>query len=333
LDAAGATAAAPSNRGENLSAAAGATASTLDDDRTERGAASVGPRPSGRADGAPLDLHEGISDPAEGGCLRWPEHLALLNHTTGQLVRGRCRASNLCAYCGRLAAVENSEALALDALRGNAPTLWLVLTTREADRNPRAFYRSREQLQRALQRRWPGVEYAALVEFTTGYGPRSGGKQRPHWNVLLKGVPIEAASEVRSVVDEVWCRRVDAEPWAQHVGVIEDAGGLMRYIALHFQKEAQAPPSGWRGHRFVKSRGYFDRQMPVVREEARRSLRIGRLVWSGLSLSEALVEVDAQSLQAWSLERTHRLPVDRERAEREARVWKARQPVRVSRLG
>src|SRR3982751_6874073 len=81
---------------------------------------------------AALDLHEGIAhpDPAEVRCGRWPEHLALLNATSGELLRGRCRATNLCRYCQRLFVVETVEMLTLDALE-HAPTCWVVLTARE----------------------------------------------------------------------------------------------------------------------------------------------------------------------------------------------------------
>jgi hypothetical protein len=54
-------------------------------------------------------------------CGRWPEHLRLANHSTGELVRGRCRATNLCSYCQRLYVVE-TVVLTLDALE-YAPTL------------------------------------------------------------------------------------------------------------------------------------------------------------------------------------------------------------------
>ena len=53
----------------------------------------------------------------------------------------------------------------------------------------------------------------------------------------------------------------------------------MRYLALHFQKESQAPPHGWRGHRFIKSRGYFLEPMPAMRARAREALQFRREVW------------------------------------------------------
>src|SRR4051794_29972317 len=92
---------------------------------------------------APLDLHEGISAATSedrlcddvSGCPRWPESMRLLS-SQGELVRGRCRGTNVCAYCARLGAVENAELLALDALAGSAPAVWAVLTTSRATRDP-----------------------------------------------------------------------------------------------------------------------------------------------------------------------------------------------------
>ncbi len=178
--------------------------------------------------------------------------------------------------------MENAELLALDALAGVAPGMWAVLTTRTPESKPAPFYKSREHVLRALRRRWPGCEYAALVEFTTGYGERSGGRRRPHWNLLLKGVPAEDLAAAEEVIAGVWCAREDARPEAQFVGLVGEMGGLMRYLALHFQKESQAPPPGWRGHRFLKSRGYLATSTPEARAAARASLRHKRELWRAI---------------------------------------------------
>jgi hypothetical protein len=249
---------------------------------------------------APLDLHEGITDPAAGGCPRWPEHWRLLS-SNGELVRGRCRATNLCAYCARIAAVENAELLALDALAGTAPEVWVVLTTRSTEPDPAAFYRSRDALVKAMRRRWPSLEWAALVEFTTGYGPRSGGRRRPHWNLLLKGIPVAALAQLEEVVCRVWCSRVDARPDAQFVGQVAEVGGLLRYIALHFQKEAQSPPPGWRGHRFLHSRGYLATSTPEARENARTALRFKRELWRAIRAGLAGPDVEAAAQRAMAI--------------------------------
>jgi len=58
--------------------------------------------------------------------------------------------------CARIARawlqVENAEMLALDALHGVAPVMWLCLGTRTASGETRPFYRAREKLLKALRR-------------------------------------------------------------------------------------------------------------------------------------------------------------------------------------
>jgi hypothetical protein len=241
---------------------------------------------------ASLDLHEGIGDPLGEKlvCKRWPEHLRLVNDVTGEAVRGRCRATNRCEYCARLFAVETSEMLLLDAME-DAPSLYVVLTARELlDRGEcRDHLR---QLRKALRRRWPDIRWAVLVEFQ-----RRGAL---HLNLLVKGVPVEDAETLREAVCGVWCSRVDAEPWAQFAGAVNDGAGLVRYIALHFLKPAQAPPKGWRGHRYSAMRDYLVRPAKVMREEARQSLKLKRLIWRGLDPLIAELEL-AASTDAWSL--------------------------------
>ena len=185
------------------------------------------------AQSAALDLHEGIGDPrGAGGCKRWPEHLRLRNQSTGELVAGRCRATNKCDYCARLFAVETSELLLLDAME-DAPAIYVVLTAREL--LDRASCKAHlKQLRSAAKRRWPAIRWAVLVEFQ-----RRGAL---HLNLLVKGVPVDELDELRELLAGVWCDRVDAEPQAQFVGPVNDGGGLVRYIALHFLKPAQAPP-------------------------------------------------------------------------------------------
>src|SRR3954453_18539078 len=120
----------------------------------------------------------------------------------GELVRGRCRATNLCAYCARLFAVETSEMLMLDAVE-YAPTVYAVLTAREL--LDRADCRGHlTKLRRSLRRRWPAIEWAVLVEFQ-----RRGAL---HLNLLIKGVPVGDVAELHAHMARVWCERVDAVP-------------------------------------------------------------------------------------------------------------------------
>jgi hypothetical protein len=218
---------------------------------------------------------------------------------TGEQLSGRCQSPNECDYCATLAAVENAEVLQLDAMTNEPPSIVAILGTRSTSTKPADFWRSREQLVKALKRRWPGCEYAALVEYTTGYGPRSGGRRRPHWNLLLKGVPAEDHDQVADVVAKVWCPRVNAKPQAQYVAPVQEFGGLSRYVAMHFQKSSQRPPAGWKGHRFLHSRGYFAAPMPEIRAQARESLNRKRVAWRvERSLPEG-VAFDPLEVEEW----------------------------------
>lgn len=214
------------------------------------------------------------------GCTRWPAHMRLLNEQTGELIEGRCNSTNLCAYCAKLAAVVNAEMATIDALNGAPPpTIFVVLTTRTATLDMSGFYESRRQVFKALRRRWPEVQIATVLEFTTGSGSRSGGARRPHWNLLLKNVPVDDLEAVREVVSRVWCSREDALPQAQHVQRVHAIEGLAKYLMLHFQKYSQAPPPGFRGHRFTHTRGYFEAGTAATRESAKRSLAVKRALW------------------------------------------------------
>jgi hypothetical protein len=104
----------------------------------------------------------------------------------------------------------------------------------------------------------------------------------------------------------VWCSRVDAEPVAQFVGQVSDGAGLVRYIALHFLKPCQAPPRGWRGHRFSCTRGYLVRPASEMREEARRSLRLKRALWRGVPGDLLEAELELEDAIAWELVRVRR---------------------------
>ena len=225
--------------------------------------ALAAPRPPAEAEGAALDLHEGNSDR---GCQRWPARL-VLRSSEGHYVEGRCKASNLCDYCSTLAAVENAELLALDGLYGTAPGWWVVLTTQHTTER-QSRYRSWWE----VAKRAAGCPTARLLEFTTGLGPRSGGERRPHWNVLLKGSQGQAEAMLAA-----W-RRVSGSTQG-YAGQVADVGGLLRYLALHFQKESQRPPAGWKGQRLTISADYLWTETRYARELAKRSLRLKRELW------------------------------------------------------
>ncbi len=256
---------------------------------------------------APLDLHEGIvdveeealpriADPQAEKCRRWPEHLVLANVSTETFVQGRCRATNLCRHCQKLYVLETMEMLSLDATE-YAPTIWAVLTAREhltrADCRAHLY-----QLRRAAKLRWPDVEWFVQVEFQ-----RRGAL---HLNLVIKGVPDEAAEALGELLTRVWCSRVDALPIGQWIGRIEDPEGTVRYLQktlAHGLKREQAPPIGWRGHRTSQTRGYLVRPAAVMREEARRSLRLKRIQHAGLELGDALIERHVQEQHVWKLAR------------------------------
>lgn len=275
-----------------------------------------------RVAGRRLDLHEeSCAEAPPRTCERWPKRLSLIS-SAGEIVRGRCSSPNLCEYCARLAAVLNAELLSLDALHGVSPSSYLVLTTASTDPEPRAYYESKRQLQRRLRDEIEGFQAAWLVEFTTGRAATSGGARRPHLNGLLKGVrTTDQTDVVRQVVEEVWCRREAALPAAQYVAPVQEMQGLMRYLALHFLKERQAPPLGWRGHRFTTTRGYLWLPTPQARKVARESLCDGRELWralaAGATASEAEDRVQwsrfVRSQTTWSVGATpnHERQVDR----------------------
>jgi len=189
-----------------------------------------------------------------------------------------------------LFAVETSEMLLLDAME-DAPTLYAVLTAREHLTRAQATVELRH-LRRVLRRRWPNVRWAVTVEFQ-----RRGAL---HLNLLVKGVAIERHDEFHALLVETWCARVDALPRSQWSDVIKDGEGVVKYLSLHFLKATQAPAIGWRGHRYSAMRDYLVRPASVMRDEAKRSLRIKRLMYVGLSAESAELELaNAPTFELW----------------------------------
>lgn len=216
----------------------------------------------------------------------------MVNLGTGEMVPGRCRATNLCTYCRTLYTVETVEMLTLDAVE-YAPTLWAVLTARE-HLTRSDCRRHLNQLLRAARRRWPACEWFVQVEFQ-----RRGAL---HLNLLVKGVPEDDCDAFRSTLVGVWCSRVDALPAGQWADVVNDGYGVTRYIGkmlAHGLKAEQAPPLGWKGHRTSQTRGYLVRPASVMRREAREALRVKRLIYKGLDAQAAELEVAAGS--PWAL--------------------------------
>jgi hypothetical protein len=197
-----------------------------------------------------------------------------------------------------LYAVETSEMLMLDAME-DAPSLYVVLTARELLTRAECR-RHLEHLRRRLRKRWPAIRWAVLVEFQ-----RRGAL---HLNLLVKGVPSDDALALWEAVCGVWCGRVDAKPAAQWAGPVNDGGGLVRYIAQHFLKPAQAPPKGWRGHRTSYTRDYLVRPASEMRLEARRSLKLKRLLHAGVPADLLEAELELAASSAWELVEVRRRP-------------------------
>jgi hypothetical protein len=196
----------------------------------------------------------------------------------------------------------------LAAIEGRAPSCWAVLTARE-HLTRKDTYRHLEQLREAAKRRWPDVGWGVSVEFQ-----RRGAL---HLNLTIVGVPASDVDELRRVLVERWCDRVDAEPWAQFVDVIDDARGVLSYIVdklSHGLKAEQAPPLGWRGHRTSQTRNYLPWPASEGRERARAELAAKRRLWrafetaadvvgEGHVVPGDLVEVVYEQLEARDLER------------------------------
>lgn len=285
--------------------AAGGT-STAGSVNPAQGAGVAGDAAAGR-----LDLHEGIwENAALRGCSRWPPGMRLMWRCGDGFgfVKGRCRATNLCAYCRILGVVETAEMLYLDALE-HAPQLLLTLTAREhlvrAD-----TYAALKEIRRRAKKRWPGVEWFVQVEFQK--------RGALHLHLLVKGVPTWDAWALKLLACEVWCDRFDALEQGQDCKPINAAQAVVRYLQkelAHGLKQEQAPPIGWRGHRTSQTRGYLVRPASVMRQEAKAALRRKRAMHRVLTdlpdadaglveeLTDWLLGLDAE--KAWTLAVVH----------------------------
>lgn len=212
----------------------------------------------------------------------------------GTLVPLRCGASNRCAYCSWMVALENALVVKLDAAE-QLPEIGFTLTTRAARTPPEKFRRDVEKSFLALRRRWRDAQYLGQIEFTTGHGTRSGGARRIHQHGLLKGVDRGDVEAVADVLRDVWAARTGAHRVEAHE--LHRPAGAIAYLVNHHQKTAQAPPRGWSGKRFRPSKGYFERPVAQLREEARTLLRDRRV--------EAAVARALEDAEAWDLVGDH----------------------------
>jgi hypothetical protein len=279
-----------------------------------------------------LSARQWLSDAEKHGCAecrRAAKNLRLV--TPDGLAPVRCKAPLKCPYCFGLSRWELVTALFEDATT-DCPTAVLTLTTKYAlgqryGHLPFAearraysddFNRSVEQVIKALRRRWPDVEYAVLIEFTTGEAPTSGHLRRIHAHGLLKGVPDDALDQAQELAREIWRARMGAH--RVQLAPLRSCGGIIGYLGgLHHTKAAQRPPAWWRGRTFRASRGYFNRPVAEVRAAAKSAQAERRRLWAaGRTLGAGAT---AQEIE-WAA------TLDRERSE--AHRWRV---VRVTNDG
>jgi hypothetical protein len=210
----------------------------------------------------------------------------------GTLIPLRCGASNRCAYCSWLVALENALVVRADAAEC-LPQLGFTLTTRAAQTPAERFRRDVEQAMKALRREpWAcDARYLGQIEHTTGHGTRSGGARRIHQHGLMKDVDRDRAADVAEVLRRVWLSRTGAHRVEAHE--LHRPAGAIAYLVNHHQKTAQAPPKGWSGKRFRPSKGYFERPIVQLREEARVLLRDRRV--------EAAIAATLEDAGAWDV--------------------------------
>lgn len=136
------------------------------------------------------------------------------------------------------------------------PECAATLTSVDPDRDTSAAWsRDVEQVIRALRHRWPDVQYLAFMEWTSGTGPRSGGRRRPHAHLLLRGLPRARAELAEATVRRVWEQRTGAH--RVEVAPLVAAEDGVAYLALHHLKPNQAAPEGWTGRRLRPSKGWW----------------------------------------------------------------------------
>lgn len=242
----------------------------------------------------PLDLEKGIDDPrGPRDCTRWPEGRFLVSESSGLVVLGCCRATNLCDCARHRYIRETTRVLVLDS-ETDAPTIFAVLTARSFLQKDDELRRTFAQLLKALRRRWRACEWFVRWEDQA--------RGALHANLLVKGVPAEDVDAFRELLVAVWCSRVDALPRGQYVEAIESGRGVTSYVAMKMQhagKTNQEPELARFKHRTSQTRGYFKRPMPELRAEAQRSLQYEALIWRGMTSDEALDELGRREAERW----------------------------------
>ena len=135
-----------------------------------------------------------------------------------------------CPPCQKRADDELARVLMADALV-QAPGWAITLTTSDPDTPAADFREGNAQVWRALRQEFGRVEYAGLIEFTTGQAARSGGRRRMHSHNLVKADRfdvltadnIAAQLVLGDVVEAGKTFRINDEPWVVVAGSLRPA--------------------------------------------------------------------------------------------------------------
>jgi hypothetical protein len=213
-------------------------------------------------------------------------------HDDGRLTPVPCHCPNRCRWCSWRVALENALVVKTDA-EMQLPEIGFTLTTRAATTAPKTFRRDVEQTFKALRRQpWArDARYLGQIEFTTGSGARSGGSRRIHQHGLLKDVARDRAADVGELMRRLWLPRTGAHRVEAHE--LHRPAGAIAYLVNHHQKQAQTPPRGWSGKRLRPSKGYYERPIAQLREQARAVL--------AQKAAERTVERWLEKVNAWDV--------------------------------
>lgn len=194
-----------------------------------------------------------------------------------------------CPVCGPRKSRELARVLVLDA-RVEPPTVAVTLTTHDPLTTAATFRAGNAVVWRRLRRLFGEVEYAGMIEHTTGKAARSGGHRRVHSHNLVKGVPVDQVLDVERIVRESWSKVTGAV--VVEVAALISPGAALGYLSLHHRKPEQAAPDEWSGKTFRPSQGYFHRPVAELREQARAELQAEAIAHvHGITVEEAALEL------------------------------------------
>ena len=195
---------------------------------------------------------------------------------SGTLCPLPCASPNLCSYCARRTAMENAAVVRLDAESGDFPRVGLCLTTVDPKTTPKQFGRDVDHAMRFLGSRLGEMRQLLVVEWTTGRAKTSGGHRRIHAHGLVKDVDPVEAGKVERDLRGWWKKRTGAH--RVELRELRTAAGATAYLVQHHLKPEQAAPLNLKGvKRFRPGRGYFDRPLSELRQEARAVVDDARL--------------------------------------------------------